>query len=183
MARHSELKGHKHLAEIKRENSPEHKVKYKSLRTSPGKMTSGKPIFLAMGTFVCSKRGKSSLICLISPCRTSTVTAIRESIFPMSLLAINLRNAPSRLSFSQSINGISKLPLKSSGLLIMGIVFVSKISPLSSRTTISRPKRLLPVSICEVAVTFTLRISSTGKLPDISKARLLFKALIFERIL
>lgn len=65
---------------------------------------------------------------------------------------------------------------------VVHIVFVSSISPLSSRTTMSKPNRLLPVSICEVANNLTVRISSTGKLPEINRARLLFKLLIFARI-
>lgn len=43
------------------ENSPHNNVKYKSLRTSPGNITSGKPIFLAMDTLPKTKAGFSSL--------------------------------------------------------------------------------------------------------------------------
>lgn len=42
------------------ENSPPISVRYRSLRTSPGKMTSGKPIFLAIATLPNTKCGFSS---------------------------------------------------------------------------------------------------------------------------
>lgn len=59
--------------------------------------------------------------CLMSPCRSSTLTASFESIFPTSLLVSNFFSVLSRYSFSHKMNGKSRLFLKSSGFRMIGV--------------------------------------------------------------